>query len=336
VVFVAGCVVALVLLYKFKIKRNYLYHLAASLNRFPGRLRLKKQESVVWQKVGRAQARIAEFQAAGFEALGGFSIDELPNARLFVLRHPETGMIGVVNETVELGTWSDVLWPPADGTQPALATGISKPTRLRFLPGAPKIHKPDATVLELVKAIQSAVGTNWQACSLTADEFAGYFERAFADATDTRLLNSLDDHEIRRFLKANGQVCGGDISEKEFAGIKTLLPLAVENELRLTCGSQFLRETTLSAAEWQRATQRLVVIHERTPIRRLAGKLIYGVFLTAEMKRRLRKAKSTGDSRADFARFNEQLPAWVRYKKLGEVNRPVMADIYRAPIEREK
>jgi hypothetical protein len=104
----------------------------------------------------------------------------------------------------------------------------------------------------------------------------------------------------------------------------------------LACGAQFLIETTLPAAEWQQATERLAVLHDRTPVRRLAGKWIYGVFLTAEMNRRLRQAKSTGAPRADFARLNHELPAWVRYKKIGEVSRPVIADIYRAPVEMRK
>jgi hypothetical protein len=335
VIFVATCIVLVVLLYKFKIKRNYLYHLAASLNKFPGRLRLKQQESVSWQKKERAQARIAEFEAAGFTSLGGFAIDELPNARLLVLQNPATGMLGVVNETAELGTWSDVLLFSAGEIQPVLASSICKPALLRFLPGDPKIHKPDATVPELVRAVQSAAG-NSPASRFTADEFARRFEQVFAEATDARLLSPLDDRELRQLLKEHGRICGGELSEKEFSVVKQLLPLAIENELRLVCGSQFVRETSLPATEWQHAAERLLVIHDRTTIRRLAGKLIYGVFLTREMKRHLRKTKPTGEPCADFAKFNETLPAWVRYKKLGEVSRPVKADIYRATIEREK
>jgi len=245
-------------------------------------------------------------------------------------------MVGVVNETVDLGTWSDVYLFPADGSQPVLASSMLKSAHLYFLAGDPKIHKPDATVAELVQAVQSAAGTNLAAGRVAAADFAARFEEAFAQATDRRLLNSLADHEIRRLLNERGRICGGEISEKEFAGIKEFLPLAIDNELRLACAGQFLRETTLPATEWQQATDRLLVVHDRTPARRLAGKLIFGVFLTDEMKRRLRKVRPTASPRADFAGFNEKLPAWVRYKKLGEVSRPVEADIYRAPIERNK
>ncbi len=304
-VLLVGLVIAAILFLKIQFQRTYLYRLAASINRFPGRLRLKKQDPIAWQKAERAQQRISEFEAAGFVPLGGFAVDELPKARIFALRHPENGLVGVVNETVELGTWSDVYLFPADGTQPVLASGMLKPAHLYFLPGDPQIHKPDATVPELVKTVQAAAGPNATVRAVTADGFAPLFEHAFADATDTRLLATPDDREIRRLLKERRQLCGGEISDKEFSRIKALLPQVIELELRLACRAQFLRETTLPAVEWQHATQRLLVIHDRTPIRRLTGDLSQGVYLTAEIKRRLGKVTPGGSPRADFASFNE-------------------------------
>jgi hypothetical protein len=336
VVSFASLAVAVILIYRLKIHRIYLYHLAAAINRFPGRLRLKPHEPVAWQKPERASHRVLEFQAAGFAPLGGFLVDELPNARLFALRHPENGLVGIVNETPDLGTWSDVLLFPADGTPPVLASSMLKPALLRFFPGDPKISKPDASVADLVRAVHASARPNLSARPVAPGGFAPLFEQAFADAADARLLEPLDDLELRRLLKCRDLVraCCGEISQKEYEGIRKLLPFAIENELRLTCGAQFPRETTLPASEWQQAINRLLVIHDRTPLNRLAGKLIYGAFLTADMKRRLRRAKSSGNPRADFAAFNERLPAWVRYTRLGQVTRPVTADIYRAPMDR--
>jgi len=53
----------------------------------------------------------------------------------------------------------------------------------------------------------------------------------------------------------------------------------------------------------------------------------------SELKRRLRRADNSGSRQEIFVQVNQRFPAW-RYKKLGAVNRPVSADIYRAPIER--
>src|SRR6185295_8006181 len=127
---------------RIKVKRLYHYHLAAGINRFPGRLRLRKLEPFSWAKGGRAAHRVTEFEVAGFVGLAGFEVDELPGARMFALRHPVSGLIGVVNESGEPGTWSDVILFPEDGSQPALASSILKRSHFQFLPGDPKIHKP--------------------------------------------------------------------------------------------------------------------------------------------------------------------------------------------------
>src|SRR5262245_48800367 len=85
------------------------YGVAASINRFPGRVFLRRLEDFRWLKGDRAVQRVNAFHEAGFEDLAGFAIDELPGARLFVLRHARSGMIGLVHEQDELGTWSDVM-----------------------------------------------------------------------------------------------------------------------------------------------------------------------------------------------------------------------------------
>jgi hypothetical protein len=329
-----GLVLGLTWFYKFRIRDFYAYGLAAAINQFPGRVRLVLKQPFTWRKGDRGEQRVAALRALGFIDVAGFSIAELPDARLFALWHPQTGLVGVVNEWEHIGTWSDVLLFPVTESQPIVASSIIKRSHFYLLPGDPKIHKPDATPVELMEAVQNAAGAGSRARIVTAENFAALFEAAFAEATDKRLLDPLPDYEIRRLAVERGSPCSGEIPEKEFASLKQLLPLAIENQLRLVCGAQFSRETELPAAEWQHAAQRLLVLHDRTPLRRLAGRLIYGAFLTKEMKRRLRRARGCGSPRAAFAELNAKLPTWERYRKIGVVTRPVPADVYRAPIQR--
>jgi hypothetical protein len=109
----------------------------------------------------------------------------------------------------------------------------------------------------------------------------------------------------------------------------------VANELRLVCAAQFLRETALPASQWEQARGRILVVHERTRLRELTRRRIYGAYLTEAIKPRLRRHDGSRPPRQSFAEFNAELPAWERYKRLGEVTRPVPADIYRAPIPRK-
>lgn len=329
-----AAVVWLVWLYQVRIKRSYLYGLAASVNKFPSRIQFSHQLAFQWKKPDRAAQRVTEFRNAGFADLGGFHVEELTCSRVFVLQHPASGLIGMVVESDEAGTWSDVLCFIQNQSQPILASSLLKRGNFRLLPGDPKIHKPEAGVEQLREAVLTAASRLPRVRMSSAEDFAARYEQAFAEATDSRLLEPLEDYEMRRLVSERGQPCGGEVSEKELTQIRQLLPLAIENELRLACGAQFLRETKMSATDWQPAAQRLLIVHDRTPLSRLAGRLIYGVVLTKTVRRLLKRARRSPLPREAFATINAKLPTWERYRKLGEVTCPVPADIYRAPIEK--
>src|SRR3954469_12089551 len=334
-----GCLGALTIIFfklRGRLRKQFAYHQAAAIHKFPQRLGLKRLERFAWRKLSRGPQRVESFKALGFEELGGFSVDELPGARLFVLQHPTSGRLGLVNEHEQLGTWSDVLLFIAGETQPILASSILQHCHFFFLPGSPKIHKHRATEEELGNAVKGAAGA--QAGSrLTADAFARRYEEAFAESVDHRLLEPLQDNELRRLLRDHRRpCCEEELSDVEFERIKNAYPYAVANELRLVCAAQFLRETSLPASQWQEARERILVIHDRTSLRELTQKrLIYGAYLTESMKEGLRRQDDRDGARKSFAEFNAALPAWERYKKLGEVSRPIPADIYRAPIPRK-
>jgi hypothetical protein len=322
-------------LLRARLRGTMAYHRAAAIHRFPQRLRLRRLEPFGWRKQSRGPQRVEAFRALGFAELGGFSVDELLGARLFVLQHSGTGLLGLVNEHEQLGTWSDVLLFSRGETQPILASGILRHCHFFLLPGLPKIHKHRATEEELAKAVERAADAGVAPLNVTADEFGRLYEEAFAEAVDRRLLEPLGDGEFRRLLREQARPrCDDELTDAEFERIKEQYPLALANELRLVCVAQFLRETALPASRWQQARERILVVHERTPLRELTRRRIYGAHLTEAMKRGLRRHRSSKSPRESFAEFNAKLPAWERYKKLGEVVRPVPADVYSAPIPR--
>jgi hypothetical protein len=333
-IFVAAIVGTFFWLREF-LRAKIAYHWAAGIHRFPQRLTFRPLEPFIWRKPTRGQQRVDLFRALGFEELGGFAVDEIPAVRCFAVQHPVTRLIGVVNEHEQLGTWADVMLFQPGQRQPILASGILKHLHFFWLPGSPKIHKHKATEQELATAVSQSAGPGAPALKVNRAEFARLYEEAFADATDSRLLESLSDSEVRRLVRAQTQPCGeGTFTDADFERTKQQYPLAINNELRLACGSQFIRETVLPASQWQDARQRLLVIHDRTPLRELTKRRIYGAFLTETLERLLKRIRDSSSPRESFAKFNETLPTWDRYKKLGQVSRPVAADIYSAPISR--
>jgi hypothetical protein len=189
----------------------------------------------------------------------------------------------------------------------------------------------------LVAAVEKAVPGGARAVQLTLDNAAQLIEEAYAAAVDARLLEPLADYEIRRLLKE--QCASDDDDEQDDAALQRLkeqIPLVIANELRLACRDQFLRQGNISAREWQQAKDHLLVIHDQTPLHELGRRMDNGAFCVPELKPRLQaSAKKPGTPRVKFAELNAALPPWERYRKLGEVARPVAADIYCAPAQRQ-
>src|SRR4051794_38404487 len=209
-------------------RRKVAYYRAAAIHKFPQRLRLKQLEPFAWRKLSRGPQRADAFKALGFEELGGFSVDELPRARLFVLQHPDSGLLGIVNEHEQLGTWSDVLRFVPGETQPILASSILRNCHFFLLPGSPKIHKHRATEQELAELTKTAPGSHAATLKVTAGEFARRYEEAFAEAVDRRLLEPLPDGEFRRLLREQCQPCCDEqLTDAEFERIKRAYPCAV-------------------------------------------------------------------------------------------------------------
>lgn len=316
---------------------------AMTLYRAPARISLKRAEPFKWTKGQRAGQRVEAFRALGFADVCGFSLSRDVAARIFLLRHPVTGLLGIVQERDPAGTWSDVAFFQSESSQPIYASSVLKKEHFFLFPGDPKIHLPDAPEAELVAAVSKAMEPGATSVSVTAENAAAMLEEAYATAADARLLRPLEDFELRRLLKEKNAP-GGDeeMSDAVFQRIKEEIPSVIAGELRLACREQFLREGKISAREWQQAKERLLVVHDRTPLhelgKRLVDRRVYSLpeFCLPELRKRLdASAKIPGTPRAKFAALNAALRTWDRYKKLGEVSRPVSADIYCAPLPRQ-
>lgn len=320
-----------------KIHLNSARMHAMAIYHAPGRISLKRLEPFKWNKAARAEPRVAAFRALGFVDAGGFTSGGETPARMFLLRHPGTGHLGIVQERDPAGTWSDVACFQADTSHPIYASSVLNKAHFFLFPGDPKIHLPDASEAELVSAVKKAVENGAPPVSLTPDTAATLIEEAYAAAVDARLQQPLEDFEIRRLLREKRTACEDqEMSDAEFQRIKKQIPFTMGNESRLACRDQFLREGAISAREWHQAKARLLIVHDRTPLHELGGHMQQVAHCRPKLKKRLAAtAKQPGTPRAKFAALNAALPPWERYKKLGEVSRPIPADIYCAPLERQ-
>jgi hypothetical protein len=320
-----------------KMRSSFAYSQATSIFRAPGRISLKYLTPFKWNKAERAEQRVLAFRTLGFEPIGGYRFGGEALARVFLMQHPGSGQIGIVQERDSAGTWSDVAFFQTGSSHPIYASNALKKAHFFLFPGDPKIHLPDAAEAELVAAVEKAVPVGARAVQLTLDNAAEWIEEAYAAAVDARLLEPLADFEIRRLLKEQRASCDDDeLDDAELQRIKEQIPLAIANELRLACRDQFLRQGNISAREWQQAKDQLLVLHDQTPLHELGKRTDDVAFCVPELKPRLlASTKKSGTPRIKFAELNAALPPWERYRKLGEVTRPVSADIYCAPAQRQ-
>ncbi len=320
--------------WRYKIRRLYGWGLAASILPAPARLQLVPGASERSRKEERVAQRQAAFREMGFVDFGVLDVSNVPGLRLFVLRHAPTGMVAMVEERDCTGTWSDVMQFDSAGADVILASNAHRHFHFYFLPGERKMHKPDVPERELVDAVLAAEHPPSNPPPLTFEQFIPILERAYARRMDALLLDGFEDSDIRRLLRdAGNNGPQEELSPNDFKQLKSSLQDLADNGLRAACASEFARTNSLPAAEWHRSRDRLLVIHDRTPLPLLKRRFTLEAFLTDALKRSLPRRSGGGLSpREAFAALNASLPPAQRYKQLGRVDNPVVADIYRAPL----
>jgi len=312
-----------------KIKRTYLLGFGTMIFPAPGRITLQLVAADLPAN-GRVEKRAAAFRELGFANVATYSVSELSGAKLRVLSHPSSGLVALIHEHSCVGTWSDVMRFSSTGEPPILASNILKHTHFQCLPGDPKSHHPDAPEAELVRVVQSMRAHSGAAQAIDAQSFPRLCEQAYAHTADERFHNLPTQNEIRRLIKDVSPEA--ELSDADISALHQLLPELIANDWRVSCVRDFVNGGGISSREWQQARDRVLVVHDHTPLRALNRRLMWGAFLTEELKRRLKKTRARTSPREEFAELNAALPASDRYKKIGSALRPAPADIYRAPL----
>lgn len=322
-------------LWRTKIMRFCALGWASSILPAPARLQLVS----VTEPHSRKEERIAKRQSAlrelGFQELGTLNVTNVPGLRLFVMYNPTNSLAAMIEERDCTGTWTDVLRFEENGNELFLASNAHRRFHFHFLPGERKTHLADAPESELIQAALASGTAPPFPATMTLDDFKTLLDRAYARHMDAILIEGLDDAHVRRLLR--DAHCGDEpfeeLSDRDFAKMKDSLRHLIDNHLRSACAFEFVRTESLPASEWHRSRDRLLIIHDRSPLPSLVGRLTAEAFLTDSLKQGLSKfSQKNSAPRESFARLNNSLPLAQRYHKLGQVSVPVPADIYRAPL----
>jgi hypothetical protein len=159
----------------------------------PDRITLKAAPGPVKPE---ALTAVSSLERRGFERAGSFDVLEMKGVKLHLLVKPPESVVGVVYEHPKAGVWADVSSRYADGTSFTI-TSARAGHGLEKQPGHVSVAAPGqpTAMLALRLVRERPAGALRQ---ITAAEFPGVFQQAYADSMAWRKGKGLSAEEVRR------------------------------------------------------------------------------------------------------------------------------------------
>jgi hypothetical protein len=289
----------------------------------PRRIRLVPVEAPEWEDARSVSDACRELESLGFRAAGFYAAAEL-SVQLEAWVHAEERLVAVVYEHDSAGVFSDVVAQFEGGGSLTLSSA-SEGAELDQMPAHIKHFERTATPGELVERLRSEVGSRPRKL-VSRDEFSSLFERAYAREIDWRnARGGPSEEELMRFTE---QLEGGVDSDK-LAELRRRLSLAAAEQLAESCLDQYVSETLLSVAEWEKVRETVSVIHDGLDPEQVIETFTNHAELPEELAQDLAILEPVGTVARDFfAHLNSRLPPPQRYRQIGRVEEPGEADIY--------
>jgi hypothetical protein len=309
----------------FREVKASLGQLSSSFGPQPATIHLEGPTSVEWAKGAEVRALADALPALGFHDAGQYSVEELPGLNVWPFVNPSESAYAVVYEHPAGPVWMDFVTRYEDGTS-LTTTSTSEGADLDHRPGHEKDYGPGLSPAQLHQRHLSRRAAGPMAPA-SAGAFQGAFERAYAEEMAWRNgRGGPTEREIRAIAARQGRT----MTDEEVEEARKVMAAQAMDGLDEALRERFTETADLPPREWERVRDSLVFVHDK---------------LTAELlDERVRDWIDEDDdggslptvpdgvpARVAFAKFNASLPRAKRFEKIGEVDRPVAADVYRAP-----
>jgi hypothetical protein len=202
----------------------------------------------------RVEPTGAQLQAQGFRSIGAYAIKELKGTNISAWIHPEEKVYGVVYEHPQVGVWCDVVSQYEDGTS---CTHSSAPdSGLDQDPRNPNYKLPAQSPEVLLQAHLQTRPPH--PTSLHASGFEADFVRAYRETMEWRISRGTTQAEISQVAALMGQTFEPQVLEQGFQMQQIQERAQLDELLR----KHFLQKTSISAAEWDKISDRVVFVHD--------------------------------------------------------------------------
>ncbi|WP_143301482.1 hypothetical protein [Candidatus Entotheonella palauensis] len=284
-----------------------------------------------WTQHSALTTTLSELRAMGFQPAGTYDVLEMPHLHLVGMVHPEDYLYAAVYILPENQIWTD-LCSEQIGGESLTVSNVETGDTLDRIPGRRQISDPAWGISELYDCIKAERGEG-PFKDVEAADFKSEFEQAYAVEMDWR--NSRGGvptwEEFLRIAKQTNTTFTDE--ELQTAYYETVYQKGV---LRLNdeCVATFCTETTLSVPEWEAVRDTCFAMHEHVPNSHLADFIADHLCnLDDDRIEQLKEVINPAlPAIENFDRFNDMLPEHLQAIKLGDVEIPVQAEIFAAPL----
>lgn len=300
----------------------------------PLRIKLRRTRAILWQRPDEAEALIEPLRNERFVEIGSFAFaTEDGDVALEAFCRFSDSVYAVVYEHPKAPIWLDLVTRYQDGSRITYAT--ARDTLLdRRENNVTRYHEgmPADELLSRFLAERPSKPPE----SMSAEEFVGHFEQAYAETMDWMIARGgPTEAEIHRHCERRGDAVASTAPLMALA-IRTAWAVAIDAFYQDQLKQRFLAEAQLSAARWEEIRDRLVFLHDRVSEERLEvlceqdddGDVLDTPIAVAKL------TDGSASPREAFARWNATVEQEWRYEKIGEVSEPLAADVYLSPDSR--
>lgn len=297
----------------------------------PSRVTLIEAKDPAWAQREALRDTLNELRSMGFQSAGAYEVLEMPHLHVVGMVHPEDYLYAAVYVLSEGQIWTDLCSEQVDG-ESLTVSNVDTGGMLDRIPERRQLSDPAWGIPELYDCIKAERGAG-PFRDIEAVDFKAEFERAYAAEMDWR--NSRGGVPTwEEFLRIAEQTDTTFTDEElQEAYYDTVYQKGVIR-LNEECVATFCEETTLTVPEWESVRDTCFALHEHIPNSHLVDFIAdYFCSLDHDRIEQLKQAiDPTMPAIDNFARFNEMLPEHLQAIKLGDVDTPVQAEIFAAPL----
>ncbi len=299
----------------------------------PAELNLQPEENPPWSNGKIVRKHADALLLHGFQDEGSFCTQEMTNLFIQGFVHPTRNLFAAVYDHPQGGIVVDIVQKTLDGRTLTLSN-TTQGEELDSMDGKKSIRLKDATVDQLMTA--------WQVDKLRGDNlpappgsFKECFEAAYREEMQWRIARGgQTPEEIHRIALASGDQYSSEIEEMTFQ----LQRRQANSQLHEILTEKYLKESGVSAFDWQSEQQRLTIIHDNLT-REEVEELLSVVEEDREecfqdrYDRVLSFELPEMPARDAFAAVNATFPDHLQFKMKWQCDEPIAADYYLEPEE---